>query len=103
MVRPTIYEWKSRFQERKKTANILNKQSHKAQKSGPLLLGPDEVALTFNHKELTSYEIFHSALKLLRSCEKGNNIRILLERGMFLKIGKTTVVLRSNLSVELVR
>lgn len=50
MVRPKIYEWKNRFQEGRETANIFNKQSHKAQKSGPLLLGPDEGKLTFHHK-----------------------------------------------------
>jgi hypothetical protein len=77
MVRPKIYEWKSRFQEGRETANILNKQSHEAQKSGPLLLGPDEEALTFRHKELTSYEMLHSALKLVCSCKQGNDIRIL--------------------------
>ena len=101
MVRTKIYEWKSRFQEGRKTANILNKQSHKAQKSGPLLLGPDEGALTFHHKELTSYEILPSASKLLLTCEQENEIRG--GEGTLLTIGKTTVVLRSNLSMELVR
>jgi hypothetical protein len=76
MVWPQIYEWKSRFQEGRETANILNKQSHKAQKTGPLLLGPEEGALTFHYKELTSYEILHSALKLVCSCEQRNDIRV---------------------------
>lgn len=81
MVRTKIYEWKSRFRMGRETANILNKQSHKAQKSGPLLLGPDKGTLTFRHKELTSYEVIHSALKLVCSCEQGNDIRVLQERG----------------------
>jgi hypothetical protein len=68
MVRPQIYEWKSRFQEGRKTANILNKQSHKAQKTGPLLLGPEEGALTFQFKKTN----------ILR------NITQRLETGMFL-------------------
>jgi hypothetical protein len=38
MVRTKIYERKSRFRMGRETANILNKQAHKAQKSGPLLL-----------------------------------------------------------------
>jgi hypothetical protein len=61
----------------RETANILNKQSHKAQKSGPLLLETDEGTLTFRHKELISYEVLHSALQLVWFWEKGNDIRVL--------------------------